>query len=460
MVSAPKPKANRVLFAALLVLLVTAILDATSDWIGFAYAAGAAFLALCVVGFQTFTIRETSLLIGAIAVTGVVFVLDGSTDTLLSALDLAAFFGAFIAALTAMRDVAARSRSILAVGRYLITQPPGRRFYTTAVGGHLLGVFLNFGAVSLMSPLIQESVKDCNGAPDKDLERRQISALIRGFAWVLLWAPTTLSQAVLLTIFTEVTWSHIAPLGIGTAIVFVVIGRLYDRMEWRGVSEMDQGASPPVPWKAILTVGGLCACLIGATLIGSTATGASIALVLMIVAPLVTLVWFFAQPSQSAAGGRVSELSGVLTPSAPALARSAVALGLSGYIGRCLGQALPMESLSAVVDLSAVPGWLFLATLPVIISLGGQIALSPILLVVLLGELLRGVEALPTGQVQILFALSVGWALSMTASPNATATLLISATTRIPPTTLTWAWNLRYGFVCYLIVIAVFIVVT
>lgn len=44
----------------------------------------------------------------------------------------------------------------------------------------------------------------------------------------------------------------------------------------------------------------------------------------------------------------------------------------------------------------------------------------------------------------------------MTASPNATATLLISATTRIPPTTLTWFWNLRYALLCYACVILVF----
>jgi hypothetical protein len=111
------------------------------------------------------------------------------------------------------------------------------------------------------------------------------------------------------------------------------------------------------------------------------------------------------------------------------------------------------------LDIALIPGWIFLVVLPFVISLGGQIALSPILLVVLLGEILRGVDTLPTGQAQILYALSVGWALSMTASPNATATLLISATTRILPTTLTWSWNLRYGLLCYACVVLVFVMI-
>jgi hypothetical protein len=44
----------------------------------------------------------------------------------------------------------------------------------------------------------------------------------------------------------------------------------------------------------------------------------------------------------------------------------------------------------------------------------------------------------------------------MFASPNATATLLISATSNIPPTTLTWRWNLRYGAICYVVLVGIF----
>jgi len=145
-----------------------------------------------------------------------------------------------------------------------------------------------------------------------------------------------------------------------------------------------------------------------------------------------------------------------LSSNAPGLARSAIALGLSGFIGRLLADVLPIETLSAQIDLSGVPGWLFLAALPVAITLGGQIALSPIILVVFIGQVIQTLSVLPADPTNIVFALSAGWALSMFASPNATATLLISATTKLAPTKLTWHWNLKYAAVCYVILVLIF----
>lgn len=461
MVGTPSQRASgsSALLAVLIVLLVGELLWMSTGWAGFAWVGRIAFLGLCLMGRQFFTLREATLLGFAIVASVAVWMSGLDLGVLVDGLGLAAFFGAFIGALTVMRDIAARSGSILSVGRYLTTQPPSRRFYSTALGGHLMGVFLNFGAVSLMAPLIQRSAIDADGVPDPVMERRQLSALIRGFAWVLLWAPTTLSQAVLLTIFTDVTWMDIGPLGIFTALGFIILGRLVDRRDWRGGDPIGPDGRLPVPWRAILTVGMICTVLIGATLVGTAIFGGSIAQTLMFVAPAVTLGWYFAQTSVADAHsflGRSRALGPLFGGSARGLARSAVALGLSGFLGRVLGQAVPHDRLAEVMDLSMIPGWLFLAALPVLITLGGQIALSPILLVVFLGEVLGEIAGLPTGQWQILFALSIGWSLSMTASPNATATLLISATCQIPPTTLTWRWNLRYGLLCYAVSLVIF----
>ena len=450
------------MLALLGVLLGSAVLDVVTGAALFGWGARGAFLALCFVGFRAFSIREYALLTIAVVATLVTWQSRKDPEIILIALDLAAFFGAFIVALTVMREVAARSRSILAVGRYIVMQPAGRRFWSVALGTHFLAVFLNFGAISLMAPMIQNSTIDANGQKDTALERRQLSSMIRGFSWVLLWAPTTLSQAVLLTIFTEATWVDIGPLGIVSAIGFILIGRVYDRWEWRHYPRVITGYQPPVPWRELATICVICSVLIGATLLGRFATGLSIAQILMILAPVVTVAWFLAQEATATAPSarrRLPTFIGLLIPSARGLARSAVALGASGYIGSALGQSLPMGALSDVLDLAAMPGWLFLAMLPVLISLGGQVALSPILLVVLLGEVLSGIPVLPTGQPQIIFALSLGWALSMTSAPNATATLLIASSCHIPPTTLTWVWNLRYGIICYLVSVGIFVLI-
>lgn len=416
------------------------------------------FICLCLLGLRTSTIREVLLLCAALILAGLLWRTPDGRSVLPIAIDLAAYFAAFIILLTALKIAAERSQSILAIGRYLIRQPSGRRFIATASGGHILGVFLNFGAVSLMAPLIQSATKHDDGTVNRPLERRQMSALLRGFAWILLWAPTTLSQAVLLTLFTDIDLGKIVTIGIATSLLMMGIGLLYDRFEWRGETRSITTATPPpFPRKAIARVGGVCIALIGSTAALQIGAGFTTALSLMFAAPSVTLLWFALQkPAGIGLAKQLASFWPALENDASGLARSAMALGLSGFIGRALAEVLPVQALTQNLDLTAVPGWLFLAALPLIITLGGQIALSPIILVVFIGQVVQTFPTLPADPTHIVFALSGGWAISMFASPNATATLLISATSKIPPTTLTWRWNLRYGAICYVVLVGIF----
>ncbi len=454
----------RISLAALLVALSVCVLI-SRVYVQFEATVLARFLfcALCVSGLKISTIRERILSAAALGLALILTMSDHGVNALFAAIDLAAFFAAFIALLTILKIAAERSRSILAVGQFLTSQPPGRRFYSTAFGGHILGVFLNFGAVSLMAPLIQKGAILDGERPDPDLERRQLSALLRGFSWILLWAPTTLSQAVLLTLFTDVDMSVIVPLGLGMAFVMILLGRAYDRFEWRNTPRphWHQHSKPKPPWRAILVVGVVCTGLIAATVTLQITAGYSIALALMCVAPVVTLTWYMVQVRKGDDVGRhLVRFWPLLSADAPGLTRSAMALGLSGFIGRALADVLPIAQAASHVDFGSIPAWAFLAALPVLITIGGQIALSPIMLVVFLGQVIQSLPALPADPTHIVFALSAGWALSMFASPNATATLLIAATTRIPPTTLTWRWNLRYAGLCYLVFVMVFVVLS
>ena len=180
-------------------LVAVAIAVLAAQTVGGVFAQNAArvlFVVLCIVGLRTNTVRESLLLCFALLLGVVLCQSESGWLVLLAGIDLAAYFASFIALLTALKIAAERSASVLTVGRYLIKQPTGRRFIATASGGHALGVFLNFGAISLMAPLIQSATIRADGTVDQDLERRQMSALLRGFAWILLWAPTTLTQTV------------------------------------------------------------------------------------------------------------------------------------------------------------------------------------------------------------------------------------------------------------------------
>ena len=447
--------------ALAIVLLAVSAAVLAANTIGGPLADAAArvlFVLLCLLGLRTSTIREVLLGVAALILAILLWRTQEGRAVLPLAIDLAAYFAAFIALLTSLKIAAERSQSVLSVGRYLIRQPSGRRFIATATGGHVLGVFLNFAAVSLMAPLIQSATKQADGTIDEDLERRQLSALLRGFAWILLWAPTTLTQAVLLTLFTDINLGKIVVVGIMTSLLMMGIGLAYDRYEWRGLRQStDTRPAVILPGRAIVRVGLVCATLIGTTAALQIGAGYTTSLALMFMAPAVTLLWFALQkPKDKRLGKQIASFWPALKLDAAPLARSAIALGLSGFIGRALAEVLPMETLTRNLDATAMPGWLFLAILPILITLGGQVALSPIILVVFIGQVVQTFPTLPADPTNIIFALSAGWAVSMFASPNATATLLISATTRIPPTTLTWRWNLRYGAICYIVLVGIF----
>lgn len=457
----PETIRGQVLAVGLVVLSLATIFARTTQMAWTGALAEVAFVVVCAIALLRSGPREWVLLVAALILTGLLIGAPEGRGTLREALDLAAFFGAFIALLTVLKVAAQRSDAVLAVGRYITTQPPGRRFYATASGGHVLGVFLNFGAVSLLAPMIQRSALTAQGEPDPALEQRQISALLRGFAWILLWAPTTLSQAVLLTLFTEVDSGQALALGLASAALMVVLGWAWDKLEWRGTRPKGTGPKVAPPWPAITIVSLICLSLIGATMGLRSAAGYSTALALMIVAPSITLAWFLCQTGPEPAlgpAGRLGRFWTLLSAEAPALGRSAVALGLSGFIGRALADVMPIEGVGAMIEAAQMPGWMILALLPILISLGGQIAISPIMLVVFLGQVLGTMSALPVSDTFIVYSLSAGWALSMLTSPNATATLLISATTGIAPTRLTWAWNLRFALVAYAVFVGLFVI--
>ena len=79
----------------------------------------------------------------------------GGMADLGDALASGAYFAAFILSMMLLREAAVTSASVLAVGAWMTRQPPGRRFVATWVGGHLAGILMNFGAVSLLAPLVQ-----------------------------------------------------------------------------------------------------------------------------------------------------------------------------------------------------------------------------------------------------------------------------------------------------------------
>lgn len=425
----------------------------------------AAFVLLCLALVARFSLRE-SVMASMAAFLAIGLVARGDTADALFALDRAAFFAGFIYLVTLLKEAASRSRSVLALGVFLTQQPQGRRYYSISVGSHILGVLLNFGAVSLLTPLIQRGVRESTAThPNGDqLERQQISALLRGFSWMILWAPTALTQAVLFTSFPGAEASTVIPLGLAASVVMILIGRHMDRTGSGQHAVSPTSEVPTFPLGASARFGLICLCLIAFTLTLALLAKVSAALALMLIAPLVMTLWVFAQHVSTSMGRAFTRSFGSLREifilGATDPARSAFVLGTAGFIGQATAALAPVEVFADGLDPSMLPAWVFLASLPIIITLGGQLALSPIMVVVFISAVINELPTLPADPSLIVFALGAGWALSMTASPNASATLLIAAITKIAPTTLTWRWNGRYACACYLCFLAAFMALT
>lgn len=430
------------------------------------WAARLAFLALAPCLMGRFGPREWALSALAMALSAGLLMRTGGIDDVLYALDRAAFFGAFIYLVTLLKEAAERSKSVLALGQYMTRQPAGRRYYALSVGGHLMGILLNFGAISLLAPLIQRGSKAAQAAGEatqaqaKMLEQQQLCALMRGFSWMVIWSPTALTQAILISSFDNTNAAIIIPLGIAASIAMILVGRVVDKITWRNFARPDTQIAPVFPTQAAYRFLWVCAVLIALTIAVAIGFHVTAAMSLMLVAPIVMLLWFFAQNITQGAASALratgTALYEVLFVSALAPARSAYTLGMAGFIGECAAKLAPVAQVADSLNLQAMPSWVFLSLLPVIITLGGQIALSPLLVVVFLAAVMNELPVLPADPNLIVFALGAGWALGMFASPNASATLLVSGITGIAPTTLTWRWNGVYALCCFAVFVASF----
>jgi len=420
-----------------------------------------AFVALCPLLMPHFTFREWALTAIAGALALGLLARGGASDALY-ALDRAAFFAAFIYLVTLLKEAAQRSASVLELGQYMTRQPPGRRYFSLALGGHGLGVFLNFGAISLLTPLIQRGVRSTaqSGQEAEISEQRQISALLRGFSWMIMWSPTALTQAVLFTSFPGVRPEIVIPLGIAASVAMILLGRGMDLLKWRHSLAPAPISQPQFPKSAGRRFSLICAILISATYLMVMIANVSAAVALMLVAPAVMTAWLYAQNFGAHSAGALratgSALHEIFIRNAKDPARSAFVLGAAGFIGEAAAKIVPVAQIAHQLNIATVPTWIVLAILPVIITLGGQVALSPILVVVFLAAVINELPVLPADPNLIVFALGAGWALSMSASPNASATLLISGITGIAPTKLTWHWNGTYAAVSFLVFVLAF----
>ncbi|MHA1528889.1 MAG: hypothetical protein ACTSVG_07705, partial [Alphaproteobacteria bacterium] len=328
--------------------------------IGHVEAAGAlgrgAALMVVVVVTPRFGVREWVLLGVALALTAGLAGGDGGWSAARHALNQGAFFAAFILLMMLLREAAITSPAVQAVGHFLTGQQPGRRFVATYLGGHLSGVLLNFGAISLLAPLIQRGVRAEPALTADDerratiREQRQLSALIRGFAFVITWAPTTLTQAIILGSLPGLDVGRVMVLGLAVSGAMLVVGWAEDRLRW-GRPRRRAPGMPVVrfPGLAARDLGLVALCLIAGTYGARALLEVTTAQALMLMAPLMLTGWVFTQNAGDGAGQGVRalrrRLGEIATGPLPRMTRDAYLLGVAGFIGSAAARLAPVDAI-------------------------------------------------------------------------------------------------------------------
>ena len=448
-----------------LCLAVLAHLYSGSRYTGLASAA--CFLAFAVTGQKHFRTRERILLTLAAALTVAATQLSSEFFPLIErALNQAAFLAAFMVLLALLREGAVTSDAVLGVGRYLTRQPPGRRYVAITGGGHALGIFLNFGALSLLGPLIQRGLREGAGDEDRHLlairEQRQISALARGFSWIIVWSPTAVTQALVPAVVVGAVQAKIAAIGMATTLAVLFAGWVEDR--WRGVRARAQLAadgqpparvvSMPFPRRDFAMFSLVCAALAVLTILVIVATHVSTIPALMLVAPLVTVGWLWLQVRQHPdAGARTrARLAEILTISAPRGSPEALTLSVAGFCGIVAAGLTDAEALAGLIRLDGTPPLEIYLAAAAIVPIASNAAMPPMLTVTFLGSLFSALPTPPADPTLLGAAFALGWALNLTASPFGATALVLARITGIPATTLSWRWNGIFTIVAYLIV--------
>ena len=421
---------------------------------------------VCLV--PRFGFREWALLALALGLAAGTL-LYGDEGAITAGLDTGAFFAGFILLITLLREAAITSPAVLALGHYLTRQQPGRRLVAIFTGGHLLGVLMNFTAISLMAPLVQRGVRAEPVITEEDKrrvqirERRALSALIRGFGLVVCWSPTSLAQAVILSVVPGVSHGRIMALGVGFATLLLGVAWAEDRLRWGKPRARAPGLEvprfPKVAARDLLIV---ALALLGGAYLARGLFGVTMAPALMAMAPFLLVGWVFTQNLEQGAPAAVTavrrRLVEIVTGPFPSLTRDAYLLGVAGFIGTTAGLLAPVEAIAAALAIDQMPTWVFLSVLPMIVIASGNIALSPLMMVVFLAAVIRALPELPADPNLIAFSLGAGWGLSMTGSPNATGPILLAGITGLPSTTLTWRWNGVYSLAGLVLLVGLFYV--
>ncbi|QCI63337.1 hypothetical protein [Phreatobacter stygius] len=393
------------------------------------------------------------LLLGiGIIVVAAAMVSRGNAQPAVEAVGRAAFFAAFPVAMALLREAAVTSPLMLRSSRYLVNQPPGRRYWALTWGGHLIGLLLSFGALTLLTTMIKQSNTTTDARVHDIRERRMVTAVMRGFITMPLWSPTSIALIAILQSNPALHWIDVAPVGLALASGFIMLGWIVDRLQFRPRTALPVEADPG-PWTAVGGLGLLILVLTALCVTTAWLTGTSLQLATMLVIPVYTVAWASVQwrdrglHGLDAMAGAVRHIAGAARRSFPAARNETVLFAASGLISAAAPDLIPAGAAPWLIGQFAGHSGLFLVVLLWLVVGLALIGLTPMVTVALFASAL-GQAVLPgVDPVRVAVALAGGWALSVGVAPLSNSVLMIAPLIDRSPMEVGPRWNGVYSVI-------------
>jgi hypothetical protein len=372
--------------------------------------------------------------------------------TAVSAVQKAGFIAAFFTAMTGMRAAAMGSEEIVACGRFLSGQPPGRRYLALTLGGHLFGLVLSYGAIALLGALAAESAdREPNAEIRHHRTRRMLVAIQRGFVSTLPWSPLAFASAITITLVPDADWARALPYCAVSALLLAAIGWALDTIFKPRLS----GPPPPVvapegDWllrlRPLLL---LLAVLVVTVAILHALTGVRVVGAVMAIVPVIALAWTVVQAGSGtgATDYAARRATDFVLRDLPGLRSEIVLLVMAAFIGTLGGHLAAPAVAASGLDLAQVPAPLLLLALFWTIPITGQLGMNPILAVSLIAPLLPAPAELGVSPEVVVVTITSGWALSGATSPFTASTLLIGVYGKVAVRLVGQVWNGPYALI-------------
>ena len=135
----------------------------------------------------------------------------------------------FFLSLQCLRKAAASSPGMERCGKFLAEQKTNIRYLSLTFGGHIFGVLLSFGSISLLGSLAEKgSQQELDPELRKIKRKSMLIAVQRGFIAMTCWSPLTYSIAITTSIIPGSSWNGAAFSCVISALILIFLGWIID----------------------------------------------------------------------------------------------------------------------------------------------------------------------------------------------------------------------------------------